>query len=185
MRQKKGVSWAEPASSEVGCRSPAALLDFESPFQVVRSRLLSRHALDEVLQVPPEAYFLQRVVQPTCREKHRNETPRLRTRLLVFLRRKPTCSYAEICLVGGDVVDAVMLAREDDVPVLQEHHPGRQAEVRVRPLVDLVGECHKDGQCKQVAVPGVDMVNLPCRKEAETRWDEKLFFFFFFTYNTS
>lgn len=66
-------------------------------------------------------------------------------------------------------MDAVMLAREDDVPVLQEHHPGRQAEVGVRPLVDLVGERHKDGQCKQVAVPGVDMVDLRCRKEAVRR----------------
>lgn len=47
-----------------------------SPFQVVRSGLLSRHALDEVLQVPPKAYFLQRVVQPTCRgKKHGHETP--------------------------------------------------------------------------------------------------------------
>lgn len=78
---------------------------------------------------------------------------------------KPTCGDAEIRLVGGDVVDAVVLAGEDDVPVLQEHHPERQAEVRVRPLVDLVGERHKDGQCKQVAVPGVDMVNLRCGKE--------------------
>lgn len=70
-------------------------------------------------------------------------------------------------------MDAVMLAGEDDVPVLQEHHRGRQPEVRVRPLVNLVGERHKDGQCKQVAVPGVDMVNLRCRKEAETRRREK------------
>lgn len=68
-------------------------------------------------------------------------------------------------------MDAVVLAGEDDVPVLQEHHPGRQAEVRVRPLVDLVGERHKDPQRKQVAVPGVDMVDLRCRQEAETRWD--------------
>lgn len=65
-------------------------------------------------------------------------------------------------------MDAVVLAGEDDVPVLQEHHRGRQPEVRVRPLVDLVGERHKDGQCKQVAVPGVDMVNLHCGKEAES-----------------
>lgn len=64
-------------------------------------------------------------------------------------------------------MDAVMLAGEDDVPVLQEHHRGRQPEVRVRPLVNLVGERHKDGQCKQVAVPGVDMVNLRCRGGGE------------------
>lgn len=73
-------------------------------------------------------------------------------------------------------MDAVMLAREEDVPVLQDHHPERQAEVCVRPLVDLVGERHKDGQCKQVAVPGVDMVDLRCTKEAETRWGENPFF---------
>lgn len=51
---KKGVSWTEPASSEVGCSEPAALLDFLSPFQVVRPRFLSRNTLDQILQVPPE-----------------------------------------------------------------------------------------------------------------------------------
>lgn len=30
--------------------------------------------------------------------------------------------------------------------------------------MNLVGKGHKDGQCKQVAVPGVDMVNLRCKK---------------------
>lgn len=30
--------------------------------------------------------------------------------------------------------------------------------------MNLVGEGHKDGQCKQVAVQGVDMVNLRCEK---------------------
>lgn len=62
------------------------------------------------------------------------------------------------------MVDAVVLAGKDDVPVLQEHHPARQAKVCVRPFVNLVGEGHKDGQCKQVAVQGVDMVNLRCEK---------------------
>lgn len=65
-------------------------------------------------------------------------------------------------------MDAVVLAGEDDVAVLKEHHPARQAEVRVRPLVNLVGEGHEDGQCKQVAVPGVVMVNLRCERETET-----------------
>lgn len=60
----------------------------------------------------------------------------------------------------GDVVDAVVLAGQDDVAVLQEHNPARQAEVSVWPLVNLVGEGHKDGQCKQVAVPRVGMVDL-------------------------
>lgn len=58
-------SLGEPASSEVGCSEPAALLDFLSPFQVVCSGLLSGHSLNQVLQVPPETQFLQRVVEPS------------------------------------------------------------------------------------------------------------------------
>lgn len=80
------------------------------------------------------------------------------------LQRRRTCGDAEVRLVGRDVVDAVVLAGEDDVVVLQEHHPARQAEIRVRPLVNLVGQGHEDGQCKQVAVPGVDTVHLRCRR---------------------
>lgn len=57
-------------------------------------------------------------------------------------------------------MDAVVLAREDDVAVLQEHHPARKAEVSVRPLVNLVGEGHKDGQRVHVAVPRVHVVNV-------------------------
>lgn len=66
---KEGMSWTEPASSEVGYSKPAALLDFLSPFQVVSPGLLSRHTLDKILQVPPETQLLQRIVQPTWREK--------------------------------------------------------------------------------------------------------------------
>lgn len=70
MRQRRGwEAWTEPASSEVGCRQPAVLLDFLSPLQVVRPGLLSRHALDQILQVPPETQLLQRVVQPTWRRR--------------------------------------------------------------------------------------------------------------------
>lgn len=58
------------------------------------------------------------------------------------------------------MVDAVVFAGEDDVAVLQDRDPTRQAEVRVRPLVNLIGEGHEDGQRKQVAVPGVQVVNL-------------------------
>lgn len=143
-----------------------------SPFQVVRSGLLSRQALDEVLQVLPEAHLLQRVVQPPCGERN-TAMKRLQTPVCWCFPQEgnPTCSYAEVRLVGGDVVDAVVLAREDDVAVLQQHHPGRQAEVHVRPLVDLVGERHEDSQCKQVAVPGVDVVDLRCGEEAES-WDQ-------------
>lgn len=64
-----------------------------SPFQVICSGLLSRHALDNILQVPPEAQLLQRVVQPTC-------------------------SDAEVRLMRGDVMDAVVFAGKDDVAVL-------------------------------------------------------------------
>lgn len=122
---------------EVGSRS----LHFVSPLQVVRSGLLSGHSLDQILQVPPESQLLQRVVQPTCRD-------------------------AEVGLVGGDVVDAVVLSRQDDVAALQKHDPPRQPEVRVRPLVDLVRQCHENGKCKQVAVEWVDMVDLR-RRESE------------------
>ena len=38
---------------------------------------------------------------------------------------------AEVGLVGGDVVDAMVFAGQDDVPVLQEDNPARQPEVRV------------------------------------------------------
>ena len=57
-------------------------------------------------------------------------------------------------------MDAVVLSRKNDVAVLQKHHPTRQAKVCVRPLVDLVGEGHKDGDCKHIAVPGVVVVHL-------------------------
>lgn len=81
-----------------------------------------------------------------------------------------TCSDAEICLMRGDMMDAVVLAGKDDVAVLQQHDPSRQPEVRVRPLVNLVGKSHKDGQCIQVAVPGVGMVNLRCRYKTTETW---------------
>lgn len=73
----------------VGCRS----LHFVSPLQVVRPGLLSRHSLDQVLQVLPESQPLQRVVQPACRD-------------------------AKVGLVRSDVVDAVVLSRQDDVAIL-------------------------------------------------------------------
>lgn len=62
-----------------------------------------------------------------------------------------------------DVVDAVVLAGQDDVAVLEEDHPAGKAEVGVGPLVNLVGEGHEDAQCKQVAVPRVQVVDLGCR----------------------
>lgn len=172
MRQDK-KAWAEPEFSEVGCGRPEALLHFVSPLHVVRPGLLSRHALDQVLQGSPETQLLQRVVQPTwTKEEHQltwrfhlqnsafKKIKKLKSNLWTPLSR--TCGDAEVRLVRGDVMDAVVLAREDDVAVLQEHHPAGKAEVRVGPLVNLIGEGHKDGQRKQVAVPGVDMINLRC-----------------------
>lgn len=72
---------------------------------------------------------------------------------------RQTGGDAEVRLMRGDVMDAVVLARQDDMAVLQEHHPAGEAEVRVRPLVNLIGQSHENGQRKQVAVPRVDMVN--------------------------
>lgn len=77
-------------------------------------------------------------------------------------KQRLTCGDAEVRLVGGDVMDTVVLARKDDVAVLQEHHPTRKAEVRVRPLVNLVGKGHEDGQRIHVAVPRVYVVNVRC-----------------------
>lgn len=45
-------------SGKLATKSPDMLLDLLGPFHVVRSRLLTRQALDEVLQAPPEAYNL-------------------------------------------------------------------------------------------------------------------------------
>ena len=42
-----------------------------------------------------------------------------------------TCGDAEVGLVGRDVVDAVVLTWQDDMPVLQEGDPAWQPKVRV------------------------------------------------------
>jgi len=64
--------------------------------------------------------------------------------------------------VGGNVVDAMVFAGQDDVPVLQEDDPAWQPEVRVRPLVDLVGEGAKDDQAEDEALPGVQLLQDFC-----------------------
>ena len=74
-----------------------------------------------------------------------------------------TCGDAEVGLVGGDVMDAMVFAGQDDVPVLQEDDPARQPEVRVRPLVDLVGEGAKDDQAEDEALPVVQLLQDFCR----------------------
>lgn len=74
-----------------------------------------------------------------------------------------TCGDAEVGLVGGDVVDAVVFAWQDDVPVLQEGDPAWQPKVRVGPLVDLVGEGAEDDQAEDEALPGVLRLQGFCR----------------------
>lgn len=60
-------------------------------------------------------------------------------------------------------MDAMVFAGQNDVPVLQEDDPARQPEVRVRPLVDLVGEGAKDDQAEDKALPGVQLLQGFCR----------------------
>ena len=52
----------------------------------------------------------------------------------------------------------MVFAWQDHVPVLQEGDPAWQPEVRVRPLVDLVGERAEDGQAEDEALPGVQLL---------------------------
>lgn len=73
---------------------------------------------------------------------------------------------AEVGLVGGHVVDPVVLAGQDDVPVLQEHDPAGEAEVRVGPLVDLVGHGYEDDEGKDVALPGTGLTQGLCKTPA-------------------
>lgn len=53
------------------------------------------------------------------------------------------------------MVDPVVFPWQHQVPVLQQSDPAREAEVGVAPLMDLVGQRHKNRQGEQVAVPGV------------------------------
>lgn len=74
----------------------------------------------------------------------------------------PTCGDAEVGLVGRHVVDAVVFPWQDDVPVLEEGDPAWQPEVRVRPLVDLVGEGAEDAEAEDEALPGVQLLQRLC-----------------------
>lgn len=74
-----------------------------------------------------------------------------------------TCGDAEVGLVGGHVVDPVVLPGQDDVPVLQEDDPARKAKVGVGPLVDLVGHGDEDDEGKDVTVPGTGLTQCLCK----------------------
>lgn len=63
-------------------------------------------------------------------------------------------------------MDPVVLAGQDDVPVLQEHDPAGKAKVRVGPLVDLVGHGYEDDEGKDVALPGTGLTQGLCKTPA-------------------
>ena len=73
---------------------------------------MARGLLYKILQVAPKADFFQGVVEPPSGD-------------------------AEIGLVGRDVVDAMVLPGQDDMKILEDGDVSRQAEVCVRPFVDL------------------------------------------------
>lgn len=55
----------------------------------------------------------------------------------------------------GHVVDAVVFPWQHQMPVLQQRDPARQAEVRVAPLVDLIGQRDENRQGEDKAVPRI------------------------------
>ena len=112
-----------------------SLICLLSPLEVVRSWPNSSEVFDYGLDSGPEPELLERVVEPAGRD-------------------------AEVGLVGRDVVHAVVLTREDEVAALQRANPEGKPEIRVRPLVDLVGERDKEGQEEEVAVVGVRVADL-------------------------
>ena len=85
---------------------------------------------DHILQFSPKSYQFQRVVAPTGRD-------------------------AKVRLVGGHVVNPVMLTRQNYVALLQPLDGCRELAVRVRPLVDLIGERDQETESQQEAVDGV------------------------------
>lgn len=66
-----------------------------------------------------------------------------------------TCSNAVVGLVRRDMVDAVVFPWQHHVPVLEQRDPAREAEIRVAPLMNLIGQRHENGQGKDVAVPRI------------------------------
>lgn len=56
---------------------------------------------------------------------------------------EPAGGDAKVSLVRRHVVDAVMAAWQHYVPLLEKHHPRRQAKICVRPFMNLK---YKDGK---------------------------------------
>ena len=82
----------------------------------------------------PEADTLQWIIQPACRD-------------------------AEVCLVWRNMMDAMVSFGKDDVHLLQEFNPGRQARICVGPFVDLVGESDEQSQGHQEPERGKPLPN--------------------------
>ena len=68
---------------------------------------------------------------------------------------EPAGGDAVVGLMGGHVMDAVVLAGQDDVPVLQNGDVTRQAKVGMGPLVALLntGTTHSDLWSRESSAP--------------------------------
>lgn len=53
------------------------------------------------------------------------------------------------------MVDAVVFPWQHQMPVLEQRDPAWEAKVGVAPLMNLIGQCHKNRQGEDVAVPGI------------------------------
>ena len=73
---------------------------------------MTSKALNDALEGRPESQVLERIVEPTSGD-------------------------TKVGLMWCHVVDAVVLARQDDVQVLEDGDVPGQAKVCVRPFVDL------------------------------------------------
>lgn len=112
------------------CAAVRLSVGFFGPRQVIRSRLLARQSLDQSLHASPEAQLVQGIVTPAC-------------------------GNAVVCLMWRDMVYAVVFPWQHQMPVLEQRDPARQAEVGVAPLMDLIGQRHKNCQGEDVAVPRI------------------------------
>lgn len=100
------------------------------PLEVVSAWLDAGHTLNQGLQTGPEPNPFQGVVEPARGD-------------------------AEVGLMWGHVVDSVVLLGQYYVGVLEEGDPGGQPRVRVRPLVDLIGERNEERGRRGKEVEGV------------------------------
>ena len=105
------------------------------PVQVIDAWLYPGHSLYETLARRPEVDFFQWEVEPAGGD-------------------------AEVGVMWGNVVYAVVSLGQDDVHLLEPFDPGWQGSVGVRPLVNLVGERDKEHERHQHHVEEVPRANL-------------------------